>query len=85
MTRVNMPRTLAEYEQLFRMILIDGKSVVVEQDGEPVADITPRERDISRRIGIAKGKLEIPDAFDKWDREVGELFGNASAPCILHV
>ncbi|MBR4186509.1 MAG: hypothetical protein IKQ87_12115 [Clostridia bacterium] len=85
MTRVNMPRTLAEYEQLFRMILIDGKSVVVEQDGEPVADITPRERDISRRIGIAKGKLEIPDAFDEWDREVGELFGNASAPCIQSV
>ena len=75
MTRVNMPRTLAEYEQLFRMILVDGKSVVVEQDGEPVADITPRERDISRRIGIAKGKLEIPDAFDEWDQEVGELFG----------
>ncbi|MBQ3708001.1 MAG: toxin-antitoxin system antitoxin subunit [Clostridia bacterium] len=75
MTRVNMPRTLAEYEQLFRMILVDGKSVVVEQDGEPVADITPRERDISRRIGIAKGKFEIPDAFDEWDQEVGELFG----------
>ncbi len=75
MTRVNMPRTLAEYEQLFRMILVDGKSVVVEQDGEPVADILPRERDVSRRIGIAKGKFEIPAAFDEWDQEIGELFG----------
>ncbi len=77
MTKVNMPRTLAEYEQLFRMILVDRKSVVVEQNGEPVADITPRERDVSRRIGVAKGELEIPEAFDEWDGEIAKLFGEA--------
>ena len=77
MTKVNMPRTLAEYEQLFRMILVDRKSVVVEQNGEPVADITPRGRDVSRRIGVAKGALEIPEAFDEWDGEIEKLFGEA--------
>ncbi|MBE6726711.1 MAG: toxin-antitoxin system antitoxin subunit [Ruminococcaceae bacterium] len=77
MTKVNMPRTLAEFEQLFRMILVEGKSVVVEQDGEPVADITPRERDASRRIGIAKGKFEIPPEFDAWDGEIAGMFGEA--------
>ena len=65
------------------MILVEGKSVVVEQDGEPVADITPRERDASRRIGIAKGKLEIPAEFDAWDGEIAGMFGEAEGSSCL--
>jgi len=29
---------------------------------------------ISKRIGVAKGKLHVPAAFAEWDKEVEELF-----------
>ena len=28
------------------------------------------------RIGVAKGKLSIPKDFDKWDKEIEEMFGD---------
>ncbi len=30
--------------------------------------------DASKRIGVAKGKLYIPESFTEWDKEVEELF-----------
>ena len=29
---------------------------------------------VGKRIGAAKGKLHIPDDFDKWDKEIEKLF-----------
>lgn len=38
------------------------REVVITKDGRPVAKLLPIERgDLSRRIGVAKGKFEVPD------------------------
>ena len=29
-----------------------------------------------KRIGVAEGKIKIPDDFDKWDSEIEEMFGD---------
>ncbi len=33
-----------------------------------------KKQDVSRRIGIAKGELNVPKEFSEWDKEVQELF-----------
>jgi len=32
--------------------------------------------DVSKRIGIAKGKVKMPKDFDKWDKDIEEMFGD---------
>ena len=32
--------------------------------------------DVSKRIGIAKGKFKMPKDFDKWDKDIEEMFGD---------
>ena len=33
------------------------------------------EKKADKRIGLAEGKFKIPDDFDKWDKEIEEMFG----------
>lgn len=33
------------------------------------------EKSASKRIGVAEGKIKVPDEFDMWDKEIEESFG----------
>ena len=33
------------------------------------------EKVASKRIGVAEGKIKVPDEFDMWDKEIEERFG----------
>ena len=35
----------------------------------------PESKNVSRRIGIGKGLLDIPDDLDECNEEIAELFG----------
>ena len=56
----------------------------IKQDGRTVAQLTLSEEtgqaqskvDVSKRIGIAKGKFKMPEDFDKWDKDIEEMFGD---------
>lgn len=56
----------------------------IKQDGRTVAQLTLSEDtrqaeskvDVSKRIGIAKGKFKMPEDFDKWDKDIEEMFGD---------
>ena len=37
---------------------------------------TESKVDVSKRIGIAKGKFKMPKDFDKWDKDIEEMFGD---------
>ncbi len=37
---------------------------------------TESKVDVSKRIGIAKGKVKMPKDFDKWDKDIEEMFGD---------
>jgi len=37
--------------------------------------ISRRKKDVSKRFGIAKGKIQVPDDIDECNDEVAELFG----------
>lgn len=52
--------------------------VVIARYGKPVVKIvTYNEVPVSKRIGVAKGRLRSPDDLDKYNDEIGEMFGGA--------
>lgn len=80
MTRVNMLEAKNNLSELVRQLENREEDVVyIARNGVAIAQITliPKT-DVSRRIGIAAGKLMLPDdfdtAFDELDSETAELF-----------
>lgn len=50
--------------------------IVISRHGRPVARLVPvREQPVERRIGVAKGRFEVPDSIDDHNDEVAALFG----------
>ncbi len=53
--------------------------IVIARYGKPVVKMTAyQEKPVSRRIGIAKGKLKTPENLDKHNDEIAALFGGVS-------
>lgn len=50
--------------------------VVISRNGKPVARMVPIASggDVSKRLGIAKGELVLPDSIDEYNDEVARLF-----------
>jgi prevent-host-death family protein len=51
--------------------------VVISRNGKPVArmvPIAPAGRDVSKRLGVAKGEFMLPDSNDEHNDEVTRLF-----------
>ena len=58
--------------------LLSGKEdrVLISRRGKPAAIITAATRtDTSIRIGIARGRFEIPDDIDSSNAQIASLFG----------
>ena len=51
-------------------------SKIIARAGKPVVKIIAFEKeDVSKRIGVAKGKFSIPDNFDESNEEIARMFG----------
>ena len=50
--------------------------IYLAKDGVPVAQLTliNSGKPVKRRLGVAKGEFTVPDDFDKWDKEIEEMF-----------
>ena len=48
--------------------------IVISRNGQPVACLMPIRRDVSRRVGLARGEFEVPDDIDRHNAEVAALF-----------
>ena len=52
--------------------------IVIARYGKPVVKMTAyQEKPVSRRIGVAKGKLKSPEDLDAHNEEIAALFGGA--------
>lgn len=85
MCEVTIIQATAELPMLVKRLQTGEASVVcIKQDGRTVAQLTLSEDtrqaeskvDVSKRIGIAKGKFKMPKDFDKWDKDIEEMFGD---------
>lgn len=51
------------------------REIVIARNGRPAARLVPLESaPVKKRIGIAKGKIKVPDDIDKHNDEVARLF-----------
>ena len=63
--------------------LISGREdrVIIARRGKPAVLVTPaREENVSRRIGLARGRFTVPDDIDRSNADIASLFTNADEP-----
>ena len=52
------------------------KYIIISRYGKPVVKmVICNDTPVSKRIGIAKGKLKSPDNLDQYNDEIAEMFG----------
>ena len=77
MTQVNMLEAKTDLSRLVQLLETRQEEVIlIAKDGVPVVEMKLAKKPTAKRIGIAKGKLHIPDDFDKWDDEIADMFGD---------
>lgn len=77
MTQVNMLEAKTELSKLVRMLETKQEEVIyLARNGKAVVQMTliPAEKTLNKRIGAAKGKFSVPEDFDRWDREIEDMF-----------
>ncbi len=76
MEPVNMLQAKSSLSRLVEAIEKgEEREIVIARNGRPAAKLVPIDKTpVGRRIGIAKGKLKVPDSIDGSNDEVGRLF-----------
>ena len=77
--QVNIQEAKTNLSNLVRMVETgEEEAVVIARYGKPVAKIVMfEETPVSRRIGVAKGKLKSPVDLDQYNDEIAAMFGGA--------
>lgn len=78
MAQVNILEAKADLSRLVQLLETHQEEVIlIAKDGVPIVEMKlAKRRPAPKRIGIAKGKLHVPDDFDKWDCDVADMFGD---------
>lgn len=81
MPSVNMLQAKSSLSRLVESIESgQEREIVIARNGRPAAKLVPVDvQPVDRRLGVAKGKFEVPDDIDRHNDEVARLFsGNAA-------
>jgi len=76
MKSVNMLQAKSSLSRLVEAIEQgEIREVVIARNGRPAAKLVPIEASpVGRRIGVAKGKFNVPDDIDVHNADVARLF-----------
>lgn len=80
MVQVNMFEAKSDLSKLVKMLETREEDVIyIARNGVKIAQLTLIQTpDVSKRIGIAEGKMILPDDFDRTfdnlDREITDMF-----------
>lgn len=76
MTQVNMLEAKTDLSKLVKLLETRQEDVIlIARNGTPVAEMKlVQEYPRSKRIGIAKGKLHMPEDFSQWDSDIADMF-----------
>ena len=80
MLSVNIHEAKTSLSKLIEAIELGKEAeIVIARNGRPAAKLVaitkPR---ISKRLGVARGKFQIPDDIDKGNDEIADLFAGSS-------
>jgi len=76
MQSVNMLQAKSSLSRLVEAIE-QGKEreIVIARNGRPAAKLVPMDTvPVGKRIGVAKGRFEVPDSIDAHNEDVARLF-----------
>lgn len=82
MRPVNMLQAKSSLSRLVEAIEQgEEREIVIARNGRPAAKLVPIDAvPVGQRIGVAKGRFEVPDTIDAHDEEVARLFTGAKQP-----
>jgi len=72
---VNMLEAKSSLPQLVDTIAGREREIILARNGRTAAKLVPLDEPlVGQRIGVAKGKFEVPDDIDAHNGEVARLF-----------
>ena len=74
MTQVNMLEAKTDLSKLVRLLETRQEDVIlIARNGKPIVEmkLTSKKTE-AKRIGAAKGKIHLPEDFDKWDDGIAD-------------
>ncbi|PPD21726.1 MAG: prevent-host-death protein [Methylomonas sp.] len=76
MQTVNMLQAKSSLSRLVESIEQgEEHEIIIARNGRPVAKLVPMDTVAAgQRIGVAKGKFEVPDTIDTYNEDVARLF-----------
>ena len=76
MPSVNMLEAKSSLSRLVEAIEQgQAREIVIDRNGRPAARLVPLDdAPVQRRIGVARGRFEVPDDIDAHNAEVAALF-----------
>lgn len=82
MQPVNMLQAKSSLSRLVEAIEQgEEREIVIARNGRPAAKLVPVDTaPVGQRIGIAKGKFDVPDTIDAHNEEVVRLFMGGEQP-----
>lgn len=82
MTTVNIFQAKTNLSKLIEQVETgQEKEIIIARNGRPVVRLAPLEPKRNRvRLGLAKGKFEVPDDIDGANAEIARMFGVAEDP-----
>ena len=77
--QVNILEAKTDLSKLVRLIETGKEEqIIIARYGKPVVKMTLyNDAPVSKRIGIAKGRLKSPEDLDLYNDEIAEQFGGA--------
>lgn len=82
MNYVNMLEAKSSLSRLVEDVELGREAeIIIARGGRPVARLVPLApvAPVERRIGVAKGRFEVPDDIDAHNEEVANLFYGSGA------
>ncbi len=75
--QVNILEAKTNLSNLVRLIETGKEEyIIIARYGKPVVKmVIYNDTPVSKRIGIAKGKLKSPEDLDQYNNEIAEMFG----------
>jgi len=76
MYQVNVLEAKTNFSKLLYILETEqAQEIIIAKNRKPMAKLMllPKE-DMSKRIGAAKGKIQVPDDFDDFDSDIATLF-----------
>ena len=77
MTTINMLEAKSSLSRLVDLVESgQQREIIIARNGRPAARLVPlRRAAVGKRLGVAKGRFELPASIDEGNAEVAELFG----------